>query len=375
MTVRTLVVSHACVVDVNQKPYSHLAARGHDVAIAVPSSWRHDYSPNAFRPSSLKGFSGPLFPLRVIMRGSGALHSYVQPLRPVLRSWKPASVYIEEEPYSIAAYQWARASHALGIPYAFFSLQNVPKKYPLPVALSRRYVYAHAKLGVALSTEVRDTLRQTGFFGMVEQLPLFVDTAAFHPIRPGQTRISQYRFNGPVIGYLGRLVPEKGIHVLLDAFTSIRNATGASLLCIGSGPLASLCRSTPGVIVAEGVRHAEVPGYLAGIDVLALPSISTKGWREQFGRALIEAMACEIPVVGTDSGEIPNIIRETGGGLIVREGRSSELAEAIVRLLQDSSLSRSLAQHGREVVLRRYSVEAVCDRLEAILGQLGSRSR
>jgi glycosyltransferase involved in cell wall biosynthesis len=371
---RTLVVSHSCVVDVNQKPYAHLASRGHEIAIAVPSSWRHDYSPSAIRPRRLRGFFGPLVPFRVIMRGSGALHSYMQPLRPILRSWKPTSVYIEEEPYSIAAYQWARASQAAGIPYAFFSLQNIPKRYPLPFAHSQRYVYAHATLGVALSSEVRDTLRQTGFSGTVEQLPLFVDTSVFHP-RRGAARSAQYSFSGPVIGFLGRLVPEKGIHVLLDAFRSIRESTGASLLCIGSGPLAPLCRNTPGVLVADDVQHADVPFHLAAVDVLVLPSLTTKGWREQFGRALIEAMACEIPVVGTDSGEIPNLIQETGGGLVVREGRAPELADAIVRLLQDSSLSRSLAQRGRQEVLRRYSLDAVCDRLECILQRLSSPSR
>jgi glycosyltransferase involved in cell wall biosynthesis len=127
-------------------------------------------------------------------------------------------------------------------------------------------------------------------------------------------------------------------------------------------------------VVAEGVQHADVPRHLAGVDVLVLPSITTKSWREQFGRALIEAMACEIPVVGTDSGEIPNLIRETGGGLIVREWQQAELAEAVIGLLQDSALSRSLGQRGREAVLRRYSIEAVCDRLEGILRQLGSGS-
>jgi glycosyltransferase involved in cell wall biosynthesis len=221
---------------------------------------------------------------------------------------------------------------------------------------------------------VRDTLRETGFSGMVEELPLSVDTSVFHPDPSGQIPTASYRFDGPVIGFLGRLVPEKGIHVLLEAFRSIQKATGASLLCIGSGPLATLCRNTPGVVVAEGLQHAEVPAYLAAVDVLVLPSITTKFWREQFGRALIEAMACEIPVVGSDSGEIPNLIRETGGGLVVREGDPSDLAVAILRLLQDSLLYRNLARRGREGVLRRYSLEAVSVRLEDIFHQLISRS-
>jgi glycosyltransferase involved in cell wall biosynthesis len=282
-------------------------------------------------------------------------------------------VYIEEEPYSIAAYQWARASHGMGMPYAFYSLQNVAKKYPPPFAQSRHYVYSHARLGVALSADVRDALQQTGFSGTIEQLPLSVDTSVFHSDSSGHMRTAYYRFEGPVIGFLGRLVPEKGIYVLLDAFRSIRTATGASLLCIGSGPLAALCRNTPGVVVAESVQHAEVPAYLATVAVLVLPSITTKGWREQFGRALIEAMACEIPVVGTDSGEIPNLIRDTGGGLIVPEGQPSKLADAILRLFRDSSLSRSLAQRGHEAVHRRYSLEAVSDRLEAILRKMVRR--
>ena len=90
------------------------------------------------------------------------------------------------------------------------------------------------------------------------------------------------------------------------------------------------------------VKHDAVPTYLNAMDVLCAPSQSTAHWREQFGRMLIEAMACGVPVIATRSGEIPHVIE--GTGILVDEHDEQALTDAIAKLLDDEGLRRTLAE-------------------------------
>src|SRR5581483_686430 len=139
---------------------------------------------------------------------------------------------------------------------------------------------------------------------------------------------------GFVVGFAGRLVEEKGLWVLCDAFE--RLPSDATLLLTGQGPLEAEIRarsqargwgSRLTITSAPSVRMADVYNRM---DCLVLPSLTTRAWKEQFGRAAVEAMACEVPVIGSDSGEIPNVVGEAG--LIVPEGDVARLAGALERL-------------------------------------------
>jgi glycosyltransferase involved in cell wall biosynthesis len=93
-----------------------------------------------------------------------------------------------------------------------------------------------------------------------------------------------------------------------------------------------------------GVAHARVPAYLNAMDILCAPSQTTTHWREQLGRMLIEAFACGVPVLASDSGEIPFVVKDSG--LIAREAEVSDWAQAILRLLLDDGLRADLAARG-----------------------------
>ncbi len=92
-------------------------------------------------------------------------------------------------------------------------------------------------------------------------------------------------------------------------------------------------------------------------DCLVLPSLTRRNWKEQFGRVLIEAMACEVPVIGSSSGEIPRVIADAG--MVFQEGDISDLAKRIEMLLCDKELRASLGRKGRERVLARYTQKKV----------------
>ena len=100
-------------------------------------------------------------------------------------------------------------------------------------------------------------------------------------------------------------------------------------------------------------RHDEVPEYLNVMDLLCAPSQTTGRWREQFGRMLIEAMACGVPVIASRSGEIPHVVSDTG--LLVDEADVARWTEAIDRLLEDADLRRDLAARGLARAHEKYA--------------------
>jgi glycosyltransferase involved in cell wall biosynthesis len=105
------------------------------------------------------------------------------------------------------------------------------------------------------------------------------------------------------------------------------------------------------------------------MDVFALPSRTTPTWKEQFGRVIIEAMACAVPVVGSDSGQIPHLIRETGGGVVFHEGDVEDFTAKLLSLVDDPAGRRRMGMTGRAVVQERYTFDAIARQLHRICGE------
>ena len=104
------------------------------------------------------------------------------------------------------------------------------------------------------------------------------------------------------------------------------------------------------------------------IDVFVLPSISTPTSVEQFGRVLVEAMAAGVPVIGSSSGAIPEVI--DNAGLIFPEGDVNALAANLVQLRDEPALTRELIAKGQERIDRVYSYAAVANRLVTVYNAL-----
>jgi len=96
-----------------------------------------------------------------------------------------------------------------------------------------------------------------------------------------------------------------------------------------------------------------VPQYLRQLDLVVLPSITRPNWKEQFGRALIEAMACEVPVIGSSCGEIPNVIGDAG--LVFPEGDVAALRGHIESLQCDPARRREMGERGRARVVEHFT--------------------
>jgi glycosyltransferase involved in cell wall biosynthesis len=120
-------------------------------------------------------------------------------------------------------------------------------------------------------------------------------------------------------------------------------------------------------VFTGSVPHREAGDYMRCLDAFVLPSKTMPNWKEQFGRVIIEAMACQVPVIGSDSGQIPHLIQETGGGLVFPESSPVALAAHLQTLIQNPEIHNHLGKTGREAVCSRYTYEAIAAQLYEIL--------
>ncbi len=360
---RVAVVSHASVVEVNRGKLRALAAR-HDVELLAlaPDRWVNRDIGQTLRFRASTSSLLRVASLRVWFAGYGSVFTYSpRTLFAVLRQFRPHLIHVEEEPWSIAALELSVMSTALGAGLTVFTWENLDKPLNPPLRSVRRFVLRRARGAVAGNEEGRRLLEAQGFQKSIAVIPqLGVDPELFSP---QQLHAPDSSF---VVGYVGRLVPQKGLRVLLDAVSRLPDSV--RILLVGTGPFkadllaqAKRLGLNGRLELREGIGHHEVPEYLIKMSALVLPSLTTPVWKEQFGHALIEGMACGIPVVGSDSGAIPEVIGNAG--LVVHEGDAEDLAAALDRLARSPRLRRELAERGRDRVITEYTDSVIALRL------------
>lgn len=118
------------------------------------------------------------------------------------------------------------------------------------------------------------------------------------------------------------------------------------------------------------VSHADLPKYLWGSDVFCRPSLS-----EGLGNVFIEAMAADLPIVGTDVGGIPDFLTDKETGLFCNVGDPENIAEKINLILNDKQLSDKLRQNGRELALKTYSWDLIAVEIKNIFNKLLEEKR
>jgi glycosyltransferase involved in cell wall biosynthesis len=251
---------------------------------------------------------------------------------------------------------------------AFVTWENIRMPYLLPFAMIRRLTLKHADGAIAGNSAAADILRAAGFQKTVGVFPLTAtDVARFTPARSGDLRQALH-LTGFTIGYVGRLVPEKGVASLLQALSQLSGDWQG--LIVGRGPqkpeleaLAQRLGIADRLRWIDTIAYQDTPRYYNAMDACVVPSLTAPRWKEQFGRVLAEAMACEVPVVGSDSGSIPEVIGDAG--CVFPEGDSSALAQHLMRLQGDAALRHTLGQRGRQRIVDNYSNERIAARVVA----------
>jgi glycosyltransferase involved in cell wall biosynthesis len=361
--VRVLIISKILVVAAYRRKLEEIAAQpGVTQLVAVTGpEWQEPGGRRvAFEPSNdALGYDLRVEPIWF----NGSYHVFVWPTLPrVLREARPDIVHIDEEPYNLATALGTRQARRVGARSLFFTWQNLLRRYPPPFSWFERSVYARSAFGIAGSEEAMQVLRAKGYCGPGAVIPQFgVDPELFAPGPPPTD-------GPPVIGLIARLVEEKGVLVLMDALATLRGDW--RLHVIGSGPLEAEARRRADrlglsrrIRWERGVPSTQVPERLRTFTVLVQPSLTRRHWKEQFGRAVMEAMACGVPVVGSASAEIPNVIGDAG--LVVPEGSPSALRDAIARVLNDTELREELARRGRARVLKCFTHRRIAEQTVA----------
>ncbi len=358
------MVSKALVVGAYQRKAEELAALGVDLTVVTPPAWGDARGRQPAERAHTQGYTLQTLPVR--LGGNYHLH-YYPGLPSLLSALLPQLLHMDEEPYNLATWHALRAARANGVPATFFTWQNLLRSYPPPFRQMEAAVYAMAPLALAGSRAAEAVLRAKGYGGEVAVFPQFgVDEALFAPRARGEGGVFR-------IGYAGGLVPEKGVDLLLRAAARLPGPW--SLELIGSGSerealekLAAALGVGDRVRFAGRIASSVMPAALGALDVLVLPSRTRPNWKEQFGRVLIEAMACGVPVLGSSSGEIPQVIGDAG--LLFPEEDVDALAASLVLLQSQPALRTELAAAGRARVLAHFTMRQVAQQTLAAYRRL-----
>ncbi len=373
-----MFVWHAAVEPEYRKLLAAIADCGVDLLAIVPTAWTEGGKLLKVRSmASDKGCRIEALAALGRDRVKRFFYPNIPRLASLLRSFSPDVLHVFEEPYSLCTFEILLlkklvASKARVVIHTF---ENLPTDHGVPFAASERFCFKHADAFISVPEEGINVLRSKGYRGPIHCIPIGLDANKF------------YRRNNPFddlafleadllnalradtfkIAYVGRLVPEKGVDLLAEAVASLR-AKGMDLVLfiVGAGQWK---RDLERLVEQKGIgkqtfflaplQSSALSAFLSCMNTLVLPSRSTGRWKEQFGRVLIEAMACGVPVVGSSSGEIPNVIGE--GGLIFKEGDVEDLVARLSLLAGDDVLRKRLAAKGRARVLERFTHEKVAD--------------
>lgn len=376
---RVLLISHTCQSRTEGQPKAELLGRlpGMELQVLTPRRWLHYGRWREAEKPEHSSFEYNVQDVSLPWVGPAQnyLHWYPS-LRRTLLEFRPDIIDLWEEPWgAVSAHAcWLRDRLLPSARIVTETEQNICKQLPPPFEQLRSYTLRRADFAVGRNTESLEILRKKGYRGPMQVVPNAADVTLFRPLERDECRRT-LGLSGFVVGYVGRLVEEKGLLDLVDALAHC--PPDVNLLFVGSGPLqAELQARAEQAGVAKRIRILperqlkNLPPVMNAIDVLALPSRTTASWKEQFGRVLIEAHACGTPVIGSSSGAIPEVVGH--GGLIVPERDPAALAEAVGRLAAQPAWCRELGAIGQRQVEARYTWGQVAQQMYDIYRSLGT---
>jgi glycosyltransferase involved in cell wall biosynthesis len=292
-------------------------------------------------------------------------------------------VQSEPEDFLLSQILLIRAIHGLGFKTIFITWRNIhyssfgiPYKFGWVYRFTEYLGLRYGDYCFSFNAAGRETLGARGFHALDVISPA-IDTNFFRPMDANALRQSM-DLQHFTVGFFGRFVAEKGIGVLLDAIAGLDHPV--QLLMVGNGPAwgawmeqARKLKIAHKIIHKPSVLRREMPIHICACNAVVLPSYASRKWKEQFGRILVEAMACGVPVFGARSGEIPNVIGDAG--LVFPEKDVPSLRDCLRQLVEDFSLRERLSVLGRARAENEYSCEVVANAWLRAIGRLLENAR
>jgi glycosyltransferase involved in cell wall biosynthesis len=364
---RVILISHTYFPSLYRGKLRHLARMPNTEVhlAAIPAMRTAEGSVLRYEVSAGDTFHQHMLPS--LITSHNVLRTYsLGHLRNLLLTTRPHIVHVEVEPHALALFEvlllreWTRERFQV----LFFSWENIFRPAVLPLQLVERFNLRRADAAIVGNSEARDVLTRRGFSGHIRIVPQVGIDVSYCATAPPAANWEYLRRRGPVIGYVGRMVEEKGVVDLSAAFEALPESLGAQLLLVGDGvlrkPIEERLRRRgldQRVFFTGRIPFQQVPSHLKCMDVLVLPSRTTGKWKEQFGHVLAEAMASGVPVIGSDSGAIPEVVGDAG--LIFGEGNAGSLAHCLIKLIGNDTLREDLVLRGKERVACLYADETV----------------
>lgn len=373
--VRLLIIDNLAVESSRRYLYRELSKQiGDTVYLLVPRKWKEQSVITQCEneiDQNIKVYSSPFL--------FGYRHQRIiyLHLKKIINEVKPDIVFISSEPENFNTFHLVRIvkKYFPNTKLACASWRNIdyrnnpyPYKFGWINRLIENYTMKRINMCIAHSPSAR------GILGNIESWKVvFIPPAINLEDYLFQQKTRTNKSDIFIIGFIGRLVYEKGVDILIRAISQLDE--NVNTVIVGDGKekeylktLAHGLNIQNRITWYNSVSYKEVPKFIQQFDVLVLPSRSTNIWKEQFGRVLIEAMAIGVPVIGSSSGDIPNVIGNCG--LIFKENDYDELANSIKCLTSDSDLLKTLVNRGREKVEREYSLKMVSQQMIDMFHQL-----
>ncbi len=382
---RVLISWHGAVEQAYRGLFHELSAYGINVRVIIPSRWIEGGRLISCQSDDLDNYDIYVYRTFFTNHIRAFFYPNIIRLAKEILTFKPDIIHIMEEPFSVAATQFLLAKQFMKYTAkaVLYSAENIDFTQRFPYSIFQRFNLSRTDALTVVPKEGMQLWEKRGFKGKIYSIPLGIDTELFQKTLPVDLPepLSGITLKDNVfrIGYAGRIVEEKGIDLLIEAVSGLQKMKkNCELYIVGSGNykdcLMQLIKRwglKTRIKFISALTQEDLPAFYSLMDVLVLPSLTTSGWKEQFGRVIVEAMACETPVIGSSSGEIPNVIGDAG--MVFPEGDAKALVDCIGRLIEDETLRKELSIEGKNRVMQFYSWKAVAkqyiDMYKEIMGK------
>jgi len=363
-----LTIGHNFVLAENQKHLEYLAKTKQfsKLALISPEWWVENTQRIICKKSSTVNFDH--FTGKTMFTLNNSLFVFRSTVLKQILKFKPDIIEVWEEPWSLSLLQiiLIKKIFRLKVKISCYSAQNIDKKFPFPFNLIQEFNLKNVS-GVHVCSDSVYQVFKKKYRGTTKIIGLGLDFSDYKY----QERAHQDILK---LGYVGRIVESKGVFDLIESVSQISNCT---LTLCGSGSDETLLRKKienlgirDRVIFKGSLNKVDLIKEYHKMDVLVVPSKTTKSWKEQFGRIIVEAYATGLVVIGSDSGSIPEVIGDYG--LVCPEGSVDELTLCIQSIMNNREKWQKSRLEASEWVKGLFSWESVASQFESFYRGLSS---
>ncbi|PIU41559.1 MAG: hypothetical protein COS99_04820 [Candidatus Omnitrophica bacterium CG07_land_8_20_14_0_80_42_15] len=374
---RILVFGHMYTEPIHREKFQYISRDdGFHITVVAPHEWRHTLNNYKFTPA-LENEKFEVICRKISFSGKYFTFFY-HGLSKLLKEYRPDIIEIDQEPASFACYSIIKKAKKLrpSSKIVVWTSEDTMTKWKFPLSYFEKYNLSRIGHIIACNSEVEELLRKKGYTGKISIFQfLGISPEIFKPQDVSALMRTLGLNDEFVIGYVGRLTEAKGIKTLFKAFALLND--NSRLLIVGKGELLDELQGLTEelkikdrVILTGSVSHEGVALYLNCMNVLVLPSEGSDEWREKFGYVVPQAMLCNVPVIGSRHGGIPDVIGDSG--ILFEPKNAKELSQKIKELKENNGLRHKYIEAGRKRAIENYTVEKVAGKISKVYKSLSN---